>query len=239
MSTILLACNKLSEDSARDFLSRSTPEDIKVHIKGFSARILSSMLIPSELLDFMVSCTYLIWDGDDFAADSFTNLIVEVILEKYLRSRRKMKLLAFKYKDQERTFCNNWNGRAVLNTGNETESRPDTFTINYLVRPDSKSESKYLYLGQYGINFTRATHIVTIGGGKVVGDEYKYTLQLARVEPQRHFIWHIYPIQRTISNTSTDLGGSMEKCFWDNETYGLKPEEQAPGLLNFTVILYQ
>jgi len=241
MTTIV---NKLSEDAARDFLSRSTPDSLKVHIKGFSMRMIpplepsSSSSIPPTLLDFLVSCSYLIWDGDSFAIDSFTRIIIEVIREKYLRSRRKMKLLAFKFKDQERIFCNNWHGRPVLcTTSTTTGSTPVTLTINYLLRSESTAKSKYEDLGKYGLNFTKTIHIVAIGGGEVVGKEYKYTLELARSDPQRQFFWHIYPVCR-IKADEPPGAADMEKCFWDNEVYGLKPEERKPGLPNFTAIIY-
>lgn len=233
MATIVLACNRLSEESARDFLSRSTPDSIKAHIKGFSQRIVSPFIIPPTLLDFLVSCSYLIWDGDDYATDSFTSLIVAAIREKYIRSRRKLKLLAFKFKDKERIFCNNWgSARSILSTG----STPVTVTVNYVIRPESSLDSKYLDLGKFALEFTKATHIVAIGGGAIVGNEYRHTLTLARANPHRHFVWHIYPVCRTKADAppATD----PEKCFWDSEIVGLRHDERSPGLPNFMVIIY-
>lgn len=155
-----------------------------IHLKGFGGRIsndsVEAQALRSKLIDFMASETpvEVVWDGDSYAADSFTHLLPDVVVA--CGGTEKVRLTAFlREKDQGR-FQDAWSPLAL----------PITVYLQ-------DASIDFTELGGIALKATQSRLVVCFGGGGVVKDEF------AKIPSE--VIFHLFPVTRpTADKTGTE-----------------------------------
>lgn len=138
------------------------------HIKGFTSS-LAILTVPelSEMVNKLAEfirkekVNTLVWDGDDYAEDSFT-----CVLPSLQKKLPDVKFIAFlmtgeRYKrwNNDKGFDGSWNGRL---------ERLQVFMTDDKLA----SEDRYDRLGILALRATQAKLVIAIGGGTVLRQEY-------------------------------------------------------------------
>lgn len=174
---------------SREDLTSLEGENI-LHVKGFGRFLDRDHLLPQTTLDFILSHSIFVFDGDDLATDSFTKFIA--CFSPFLRSDQK--IIAFKYRNQLNRFLQSWNhGKIQINfegiipksfdflPKSNTHHLFQVVDIYFIPveKPNHRSiegdhNMKFVHLGKEALKATKAKKVLCFGGGEIVGNEYLY-----------------------------------------------------------------
>lgn len=213
-----------------------------IHLKGFTSKLAISQEVKDSLSNLLSTTNVLVWDGDNYNADSFTQ-VIPLLLEDRADS---LDLLSFKYETGIQDFFSNWNRSVQIFSNGEVGTSPDspsnnassggnspsdiplkTVTINCVAVPtwvSTDPTTKYLSLGVAAMQATDASTVVCLGGGHATDLEYKYNRELCAINVNKTSYWHIYPL------TSARQGN--QNCFFDDLPKNL---QQSYGKFKVTV----
>lgn len=175
-----------------------------VHIKGFSTGLsgVTFRTSANAIIDHIVKANAktLVWDGDDFAEDSFTSLIPSVCR----RLNGNVDLVFFHYVDEfflkrRGEMQTSWSSAFQ---DHATTTRPTTFRALGLMYDDAYVKARgvkpYTALGLRAIECTQSQTVYALGGGVVTSEEC--------VRTPRGVTWHVWPIERLVN-------GVREACY--------------------------
>ena len=135
----------------------------------------------------------LIWDGDSFRNDGFTQIIQNVSYQiqqndlNHCINKNKLKYLfvTFKREQSVRKGINCWKGRLSQHTP-------------LLIQKVPNSWNDFIKLNMYSLKLSQSDTIIVFGGGKIVKKEYK----TIRQQFDANIKFHIYNIKRFNSKTN-------------------------------------
>jgi hypothetical protein len=250
--TIRFRCQRIESLSE---VPAFTPERC-IHVKGFASRIHDSIPLSSSAQALLSSFTCYALDGDGLKFDSYTRFIAEQLLLGTTAERlADVTLIAAKYASEERQFVNSWNNRFIATSSDGTEviipkgsgkwtesSNSDDCvdcTVYYVLipeRPDagpskyqasSKGLSHYAHLGREFMAMTESSHVLCVGGGQCVQEEYTYWERRAPSTSTvpRHITWHVVDIYRVVE-------GERQYCF----IHSISPSDDAGAAASIEIV---
>lgn len=213
-----------------------------MHLKGFTSKLAISQDVRDSVSNLLSSANVLVWEGDNYNADSFTR-VIPLLLEDRSDS---LDLVSFKYETGVQDFVSNWNRSVQIFSNGEIGTSSDSFstnastvgnspsdatvktvTINYVAVPtwvSTDPATKYVSLGIAAMQATDSSTVVCLGGGHVTDLEYRYNREICAINQNKTSDWHIFPL------TSARQGN--QNCFFDDLPKNL---QQSYGKFKVTV----
>jgi hypothetical protein len=187
----------------------------RVHLKGYASRICETYLPPMKCIDKLKEFDEIVFDGDDFAIDSFTKLLPMFLALSAAKEEKSISLRAFKYADYEGQFLSSWHNRTVAvelqdgvehcvfglsdkgvkeaEVGGPENEKVVIAPIYYSTLYPSDfgfkpSGNKWLDLGRYALLKTGAMCVLTAGSGECVKLEFEHSV--LHSDNIKWFVWN-------------------------------------------------
>ncbi|CAJ1406499.1 unnamed protein product [Effrenium voratum] len=167
-----------------------------VHLKGFGrGRFPGDDLCADEslvqlLLDALGPSGVMVWDGDEFAEDSFTRILDKVA------SAHRVSVVAFYWRSLARAFRSSWEPRAA---GGRFAAKLRLVLLEEPPGMEMGSDDSWVRLGVEALRLTKASQVLCLGGGGVVAEEAAAALR--EKLPAR---WRLVPVPRLGADGSPD-----------------------------------
>jgi hypothetical protein len=187
---------------------------VVVHLKGFTHGLQHSP--PEELVDYLLTCDVVVFDGDSFKPDAFTCVLPILAAQAHTRDVRVPDFVAFKYASGTAALAS-WSSLysvtlhpSLSSRISTTVSAPAVLAKIHVVMLDASHDlrgpadvisrgDKYLNLGVHALFTTGAKLVVCLGGGATLTAEFE-------ADRERKSTWHVFDAARL---TRT---GEIEHC---------------------------
>ena len=211
-----------------------------LHLKGFALGLTpnNSVTHNQEILNILKSKLIIAFDGDNLALNSYTMQIPSLLSAMAtFHDKNNLMLWAFKYGSESEIeqFVSTWDKHKIelpadhdVNALNEPidlskttltpidNYDPDVFTCVICIIPIKQGTIKpgkdgyFEYLGAQGLETSKATDILLMGGGKTVEEEFKIRKEkevsaAASGTPLPETHWHVYPTSRPVAGTKKGI----------------------------------
>ena len=217
--SVIFKCVEVNEETATQIFSQKKI----VTIKGFASRMDPHLPLEKELEEFVSTFDILAFDGDELREDSFTRYIAALVHARCTDSsssgscKEIIALHAVKFASEVQDLIDSWDNVVVSFRHDATLNQlsmitrklgtEETFcdenvhltevfvfyrTVSGLPHPDDQGQ-RYVELGIHHLSLVNPSTVVTLGGGKILQDEFD--TEMGKEECKR--IWHLFePISR-------------------------------------------
>jgi len=178
-------------DKYEHFASGIDPSNI-THYKGFASGLVSEKTSSSSSSSTSINTAYseqllslvvnknpsmIVWDGDNYSESSFTHL-----LPKLHQLLPQCKMVAFILFGHEDRFYNNW----------KLVEMAEITVFSF-----SSKNMNFIELGTKALQNTHSKHVVCLGGGKCVEEEFR--------NANKDVLFDVFPMNRIVVREKKDL----------------------------------
>ena len=153
-----------------------------VHLKGYASDVDLSIPLNSDSFSSVVASLvhlephYIIFDGDNYAPDSFTHCLVLYHKHCIQNNIRPARFVAFTCQGDAERCAASWQGKI------------DSLKI---VQCTHIPKGAYAKLGHCALSLTKAKGVVVLNGGSCIGDEIAMASENLSTNDVRFYVWNV------------------------------------------------